>query len=64
VFEPLKKQAIDAGLLPADVSVDTAQSYFTRMWNGRKISADEQGFKGMVQDWAEPRKPRMGGAVR
>ena len=48
VFEPLKKQAIDAGLLPKDVSVDTAQSYFTRMWNGRKISADEQGFKGMV----------------
>ena len=50
VFEPLKKQAIEAGLLPADVSVDTAQSYFTRMWNGRKISADEVGFKGMVVD--------------
>lgn len=48
VFDPLKQQAIDAKLLPADVSVDTAQSYFTRMWNGRKISADEQGFKGMV----------------
>lgn len=48
VFEPLKQQAIDAGLLPKDVSVDTAQSYFTRMWNGRKISADEIGFKGMV----------------
>lgn len=50
VFEPLKKQAIEAGLLPKDVSVDTAQSYFTRMWNGRKISADEQGFKGMVME--------------
>lgn len=50
VFDPLKKQAIDTGLLPADVSVDTAASYFTRMWNGRAISADEQGFKGMVQE--------------
>ncbi|MHC2163144.1 hypothetical protein [Bradyrhizobium ottawaense] len=50
VFEPLKKQAIDAGLLPADVSTDTAASYFTRMWNGRKISADEHGFKAMVTE--------------
>lgn len=57
VFEPLKKQAIDAGLLPKDVSVDTAQSYFTRMWNGRKISADEQGFKGMVMDWVAQKAP-------
>lgn len=48
VFEPLKKQAIDTGLLPADVTTDTAASYFTRMWNGRKVSADEAGFKGMV----------------
>jgi hypothetical protein len=58
VFEPLKEQAIKAGLLPPDVSVDTAQSYFTRMWNGRKISADEQGFKGMVQDWVEQNHPK------
>jgi hypothetical protein len=57
VFDPLKQQAIDAGLLPKDVSVDTAQSYFSRMWNARKISADEAGFKGMVQDWAERRIP-------
>lgn len=58
VFDPLKQQAIDAGLLPKDVSVDTAQSYFTRMWNGRKISADEQGFKGMVMDWVEQQAPK------
>jgi hypothetical protein len=57
VFDPLKQQAIDAGLLPKDVSVDTAQSYFSRMWNARKISADEAGFKGMVQDWAERQIP-------
>lgn len=58
VFDPLKKQAIDVGLLPADVSVDTAQSYFSRMWNGRKISADEQGFKGVVQDWVAQQSPK------
>lgn len=58
VFEPLKKQAIDAGLLPKDVSVDTAQSYFTRMWNSRKISADEQGFKRMVEDHINAKMPQ------
>jgi hypothetical protein len=58
VFEPLKKAAIEAGLLPKDVSVDTAVSYFTRQWNGRKISADEQGFKGMVIDWVEQQAPK------
>jgi hypothetical protein len=57
VFDPLKEQAIKAGLLPQDVSVDTAASYFTRMWNGRKISADEQGFKGMVQEWVQQQAP-------
>lgn len=57
VFDPLKEQAIASKLLPEDVSVDTAASYFTRMWNGRKISADEQGFKGMVQDWVAQKTP-------
>lgn len=57
VFDPLKREAIDAGLLPADVSVDTAASYFTRMWNGRKISADEAGFKAMVEEHINAKMP-------
>ncbi len=57
VFEPLKKAAIEAKLLPPDVSVETAESYLTRMWNGRAISADEQGFKGMVMDWVRQKAP-------
>jgi hypothetical protein len=48
VFEPLKKQAIEAGLLPKDVSVDTGGVLFYPHVERRKISADEQGFKGMV----------------
>ncbi len=58
VFEPLKKQAIESGLLPKDVSVDTAQSYFSRMWNARKISADEHGFKAMVEDHINSKMPQ------
>ena len=52
VFDPMKERAIEVGLLPEGVSVDTAASYFTRMWNSRAISADEQGFKGMVVEYA------------
>lgn len=51
VFDPLKKQAIEAGLLPEDVSIDTAESYFSRVWNWRKIEANESEFKAIVRNW-------------
>lgn len=51
VFDPLKEAAIKARLLPEDVSVDTAVSYFTRMWNRNKLIAREGQFKQIVQDW-------------
>jgi hypothetical protein len=51
VFDPLKEKAIEAGLLPADVKVETAPSYFTRMWNVPKIESREQEFKRVVRDW-------------
>ncbi len=48
VFEPLKEKAIEAGLLKPDVSVDTAVSYFSRMWNVPKLLAEEGAFKARV----------------
>jgi len=53
IFDPLKQRAIDAGLLPPDVSVDTADSYFTRIYNTAKIEANEGAFKGVVRDWLD-----------
>lgn len=49
IFDPLKQRAIDAGLLPPDVSVDTALSYFTRVYNRPLIEAREPEFKGIVR---------------
>lgn len=49
VFNPLKDEAIKAGLLPKDVSVDTALSYFTRVYNRPMIEAREAEFKAIVQ---------------
>lgn len=51
VFDPLKEAAIKAGLLPKDVSVETAESYFSRMWNKNQIIAQEGKFKGVVEDY-------------
>lgn len=50
VFEPLKNEAIENGLLPADVDVTTADSYLTRLWNPRIIEAQEQEFRRVATD--------------
>lgn len=53
VIEPLKQRAITAGLLPPDVSVQTAESYFTRVWNPLKVEANEAEFRSIVGQWVE-----------
>jgi hypothetical protein len=50
VFEPLKEQAIELGLLPEDVKVKTAVSYLTRMYNRRKIIAQEPILRQRMSD--------------
>lgn len=51
VFDPLKDEAIAAKLLPEDVSVDTALSYFSRVYNPRKIEAQEPKFRKIVREY-------------
>ena len=51
VFEPFKNEAIDQGLLPADVSVRTAESYLSRFWNTERLTAQEPEFKQKVIDY-------------
>ncbi len=53
VFDPLKDKAIEARLLPEDVSVDTASSYLTRVYNRVKIEAKEPEFKGIVRRYID-----------
>jgi len=53
VFDPLKERAIEAGLLPKDVSVETAASYFSRVYNKAKIEANEGAFKSIVSRWLD-----------
>lgn len=51
VFEPWKKRAIDAGLLPEDVGVKTADSYLSRLYNKQAIASKRPEFVDRVTDW-------------
>lgn len=50
LFDPFKQEAIDHGLLPADVDVSTADSYFRRLWNVNRLNAEEGRFKQIATD--------------
>lgn len=58
VFDPLKQAAIEAKLLPPDVTVETAASYFSRMWNRNRLIAQEGRFKQIVRDWIDTQSPK------
>ena len=51
VIEPLKDRAIKAGMLPDDVAVTTAPSYFSRVYNRPYIEANEGEFRAVVREW-------------
>jgi len=62
VFDPWKERAIKIGLLPEDVDVDTAASYFTRVYNRQAIVARRPEFQGRIADWLEAEQARKAGA--
>lgn len=51
VFDPLKERAIEAGLLPEDVSVETALSYLTRVYDKPRIIKQRNVFEQRISDW-------------
>lgn len=51
LIDPLKEEAIAARLLPEDVHVSTAPSYFTRIYDTARIAARRHDFEGRITDW-------------
>ena len=49
--EKMKDRAIAEGLLPEDVKVTTADSYFHRMWNRQALKRRPTEFKAMTRTW-------------
>lgn len=52
VLEPMKREAIESGLLPADVSPKFADSYFHRMWDKSKLISNAPEAMKMLKGWA------------
>lgn len=63
VFEPVKKEAIEQGLLPDDVDVKFADSYLTRVYNFEKLRAQPQQFKQIVKDWFKSQSKELDSAL-
>lgn len=55
VFDPLKDQAIEQGLLPKGVKPETAPTYMMRQYNTRKIVAQEPEFRRIIETGARER---------
>jgi len=64
VFDPLKDKAIEAGLLPEDVSVDTALSYLTRVYDPEKVVRRRPEFEGRIVSWLGERRADAGRRLR
>lgn len=51
VFEPFRKEAVDVGLLPDDLSEEFSQSYFTRIYNQELIAAERPQFEQIAYEY-------------
>lgn len=51
LYDPLKKEMIDQGLLPDDVSVSTANNYLNRVWKKEYIAANSNAFISKTANW-------------
>lgn len=51
LYEPLKKEMIDADLLPEDIEVSTAANYLNRIYNKDKIKSKMDDFVNVVSTW-------------
>jgi hypothetical protein len=49
VFDPFKDEAIEMGLLPADVTPTDAASYFSRVYNQQMLTAKEPQVKAALR---------------
>lgn len=53
LYAPIRNQAIEAKILPDDVSIDTAGQYLNRVWNRQKLAANFDTFVEKTAKWLE-----------
>lgn len=55
----MRDEAIEAGLLPDDVTPQFADSYLTRAWDPVKIQMQEKLFRSIIRDWAAEKAQKI-----
>ena len=53
LYDPLKKEFIEHGLLSEDVDVTTAEQYLNRVWNKEKVAGNMGEFVNVVSKWLD-----------
>ena len=59
VLEPMLAKTLSSGLLVNGLSKQTAPSYFTRMWNPRKLIDGRDQFQDIATLWLQRENPNM-----
>ena len=52
VYDPIKKELIDIGLLPENVESKFAETYLNRVWDKKKLLGFMPEAKQMLREWA------------
>jgi hypothetical protein len=60
LYDPIKNDLIELGLLPEDVGVETAEAYLNRRWDTGKIQANRPQFVSTVADWLKNQDADLG----
>lgn len=53
LYKPMRDEAINVGLLPEDVDVETAKNYLNRVWNKEKVASKYPQFIETVSQWLD-----------
>ena len=59
LYDPIKDDLVELGLLPEDVSVGTAVGYLNRRWNKGKVSANLPKFIDTTAKWLRDEDVRL-----
>ena len=51
LYDPIKNETVEAGLLADDIDVTTATSYLNRVWNKEKLKANLDNFVNVTATW-------------
>jgi len=59
IVDPYKNEAVRLGMLPEDLKVKTAESYFMRVYDRGRITARRDEFRQIIMRWLKEENPKF-----